>query len=188
MGLHLNLTFKGLRTIPLYVFALISLISANTVLAGQDGLGPKITIPESSGKQCVMPVDEIRRKHPDILKHDRIKTMREGVRAEANGANLTGSLKQCINCHAVKDDNNQFVRIDNDQHFCASCHKYAAVTVDCFQCHRDIPEGSSNFHALTSHKKINYNNSLSEINGLNLKDLANISPETNIQIGVSSDE
>ena len=95
---------------------------------------------------------------------------------------LVGSLSECINCHAVKDEKSQFVRIDNDQHFCVSCHKYAAVTIDCFQCHRDIPEGSTNFHALSTHKNLNYMNVVPGTYSVTLEDMANIAPE------VSSDD
>lgn len=186
MWLHQNfnsfLKSNGLHKLPLTVAGLALIASFNTVNASQDGLGPKITIQESSGKSCVLPSEQMRREHPDLLKHDRIQTMREGVRAQVDGSKLDGSLKQCVNCHAVKDDNNKFVRIDNDQHFCVSCHKYAAVTIDCFQCHRDIPEGSGNFHALSSQKDANYTNIVPGTYSITVKDMANIAPE------VSSDD
>ena len=74
-------------------------------------------------------------------------------------------------------DNNKYVRIDNDQHFCVSCHQYAAVSIDCFQCHRDIPEGSGDFHALSNHKDINYNAVVPGTYSLTVQDMANIAPE-----------
>ncbi len=187
MWLHLNFNFsfnssfvrKSLQRLPLFVVGLALFASFNTVSASQNGLGPEITIPESSGESCVLPSEQMRREHPDILKHDRIQTLREGLRAKADGSTLDGSLKQCVNCHAVKDESNKFVRIDNDQHFCVSCHKYAAVSIDCFQCHRDIPEGSGDFHALTNHKNINYSNVVPGTYNLTIKDMANIAPEVN---------
>jgi hypothetical protein len=184
--LHLNLNFSGhsswlKKTLPklsLTIVGLAIIVSFNSVNASQNELGPNITIPESSGKNCVLPEEQMRRQHPDLLKHDRIQTLREGIRAkDDSGIALDGSLKQCINCHAIKDDNNKFVRIDNDQHFCASCHKYAAVSIDCFQCHRDIPEGSDDFHVLTNHKDKNYTKLLPNDFSLNHKDIANIAPE-----------
>ena len=187
MWLHLNFNFsfnssfvrKSLQKLPLFVVGLALVASFNTVSASQNGLGPKITIPESSGESCVLPSEQMRREHPDLLKHDRILTLREGVRANADGKPLEGSLKQCVNCHAVKDESNKFVRIDNDQHFCVSCHQYAAVSIDCFQCHRDIPEGSGEFHALTNHKDVNYSNVVPGTYSLTTKDMANIAPEVN---------
>jgi len=189
--LHLNFIFSfnsflksnmSLHKLPLTVAGLALFASFNAVHASQDDLGPGITIQESSGDSCLLPNEQMRREHPDLLKHDRIQTMREGLRAQADGSKLVGSLKQCINCHAIKDDNNNYVRIDNDQHFCVSCHQYAAVTIDCFQCHRDIPEGSGNFHALSGHKDVNYRNIVPGTYSLTVKDVANIAPE------VSSDD
>jgi hypothetical protein len=176
---HFNSLFKskGLHKLPLTVLMLALSAGISTAHAESDGLGPKITIQASSGKSCVLPPAQIRREHPDLLKHDRIATMREGVRAKENGSMLDGSLKQCINCHAIKDDNNKFVRIDNEQHFCSSCHKYAAVTIDCFQCHRDIPEGDGNFHSLSSHKNANYSTVTPGNYSITVKDMANIAPE-----------
>ena len=183
MWLHLTL-IKGLHKLPLSVTGLALLASLGAVHAADNfgGMGPDIHIPESSGDQCVLPADEMRRRHPDLLKHDRIKTVREGIRTQTDGKALVGSLSECINCHAVKDEKSQFVRIDNDQHFCVSCHKYAAVTIDCFQCHRDIPEGSTNFHALSTHKNLNYMNVVPGTYSVTLEDMANIAPE------VSSDD
>jgi len=159
-----QLHYKILTQLSL-IFGLVVMASPN-LLAETDsgGLYPKITIQEQAGKQCVRPAAEIRRLHPDMLKHDRIKTLRKGVRAKNDGSSLDGSLKACISCHAIKNDSG-YVRIDNDQHFCVSCHKFAAVTIDCFQCHRDIPEGG----AKTAHAAKNLDS--------NSKDLAVISPE-----------
>ncbi len=190
LQLKVNFSFdsflqKSLHKLPLAVAGLALIASFSTVNANeveQDELGPKITFPDFGDKKCVLPEAEMRRRHPDLLKHDRIKTLREGIRAKADGEPLDGSLKQCINCHAVKDESDKYVRIDNDQHFCVSCHKYAAVTIDCFQCHRDIPEGSGDFHALTNHKDVNYSNLVPGTYSLTGKDVANIAPE------VSSDD
>ena len=172
MGLHLNLS---LHKLPLTIVWLCFLAASSFVNAGQSELGPKVTIQETSGEQCILPAAEMRRKHPDLLKHDRIQTLREGLRADSDAKPLKGSLKQCINCHATKSDD-QFVRIDNDDHFCVSCHKYAAVSIDCFQCHRDIPEGSGNFHALSG-SKTHYSNIVPGAYVLTNKDVANIAPE-----------
>jgi len=144
--------------------------------ADSSGLYPKITVSKAEGDKCVRPPAEIRRLHPDMLRHDRIQTMRKGVRAQADGKGLDGSLKACINCHAIKDtkDDSGYVRIDNNEHFCVSCHKFAAVTIDCFQCHRDIPQGDSKPHA--SIQAID--NKLSPLQSiLGNNDLAVISPE-----------
>lgn len=177
MGLHLNLS---LHKLTLAIVGLVLIAASSIVNAGRSELEPRVTIPESSGENCVLPAAEMRRKHPDLLKHDRIQTLRVGLRAKADGSKLDGSLKQCVNCHAIKTED-KYVRIDNDEHFCVSCHKYAAVSIDCFQCHRDIPEGSGNFHALNG-TKTHYSDIAPGTHSLTNNDMANIVPE------VSSDD
>jgi hypothetical protein len=81
------------------------------------------------GKQCVAPVDVMRREHMDFLDHQRDETMREGIRGNKY------SLQQCINCHATADPEIQGGEVRTLEPFCAECHDYAAVTIDCFACH-----------------------------------------------------
>ncbi len=134
---------RKFNLIQLLVLLVLSFSFAYTVVLADEMKGPlypKITIPESAGKKCVRPEDEMRKVHPDLLKHDRISTMRHGVRNKADGKPLDGSLKACISCHAIKKDDGQYVRITDEKHFCSSCHQYVGVSLDCFQCHRDIPE------------------------------------------------
>jgi len=189
VGLHLKLS---LHKLPLTIAGLVFISASTIVNAGQSELGPKVTIQETSGDQCVLPAEEMRRRHPDLLKHDRIQTLREGLRAQTDGSLLDGSLKQCVNCHAIKTEG-KYIRTDNNDHFCVSCHKYAAVSIDCFQCHRDIPEGTGNFHALSSssigsdkisgqfsHGNADYSNFVPGAYRLTIKDVANIAPEVSL--------
>jgi hypothetical protein len=80
----------------------------------------------TSGAQCVADPAVMRRSHMDFLKHQRDDTVRGGIR----GAKF--SLKACIECHASK----QTVSVAQaETNFCVSCHSYAAVKIDCFECH-----------------------------------------------------
>ncbi len=90
---------------------------------------PHPAMSEKAGKaeNCVAPVAEMRRYHMKYLKHQRTETLRKGVRGNPY------SLKKCVNCHAVKDKAAGGARTVDA--FCSSCHKYAAVTIDCFSCH-----------------------------------------------------
>ena len=81
------------------------------------------------GKQCVAPVDEMRREHMNFLDHQRDETMREGIRGNKY------SLQQCIDCHATVDPEIQNGDVRTLEPFCAECHAYAAVSIDCFACH-----------------------------------------------------
>ena len=66
--------------------------------------------------------------------HERDETMHEGIRNEPE------SLANCINCHVTPDENGEIAGIESDEHFCNACHQYAAVQIDCFQCHADRPQ------------------------------------------------
>ena len=93
----------------------------------------KPQIPPARGEQCVEPVEIMRRDHFDFMKHDRDKMVHQGVRA------IRHSLAGCIDCHASKDAQGQFIPINAEDQFCQSCHVYAAVTMDCFTCHAAVP-------------------------------------------------
>jgi hypothetical protein len=86
---------------------------------------PKFEVDKST--QCVAPPEEIRRTHPDLLKHRRDQTVRAGIR----GGDV--SLNACISCHASKTTGAVTGSADA---FCQSCHTYAAVKLDCFECHQ----------------------------------------------------
>lgn len=49
------------------------------------------------------------------------------------------NLERCVACHVVKDAKGQPVSFSNPKHFCRSCHYRAAVSIDCFECHRSTP-------------------------------------------------
>lgn len=99
----------------------------------------------SDAQGCVEPTEVMRKEHMDFLLHQRDETMYEGIRTRKY------SLEECINCHVpVEDKNGNAMRIDNKEHFCSSCHSYASVQIDCFQCHADRPVAQTSFHPLTS--------------------------------------
>jgi hypothetical protein len=105
---------------------LLSCVGAVTA-AGDAGRTPRPTIEAAkSGAQCVADPAFMRRNHMDLLKHQRDDTVRAGVRGARH------SLKDCIDCHA--HEQTRSVAKDEDN-FCVSCHSYAAVKIDCFECH-----------------------------------------------------
>jgi hypothetical protein len=94
--------------------------------------------PKAQDGPCVADTDFMRRNHMKMLMHQRNETVHRGVRGKQD------SLKNCVTCHAVKGDNGQFVKFSNPKHFCRSCHDYAAVSIDCFECHASRPEVAKN--------------------------------------------
>lgn len=79
-------------------------------------------------------VADMRKNHMDRLMHKRDQTMHEGVRTPKY------SLKACIDCHVPAPTESKVVRHTDPEHFCATCHAYVSVKIDCFQCHADHPD------------------------------------------------
>jgi hypothetical protein len=94
---------------------------------------PMPVIPMGMGDACVEDTDFMRRNHMDMLKHQRDETVLRGVRTRQY------SLVECINCHVVNAPDSEAVSASDPRHFCRACHDYAAVSIDCFQCHASRP-------------------------------------------------
>jgi hypothetical protein len=94
----------------------------------------------SATQECVEPEEEMRRNHMEYILHQRDETVHLGVRTRQY------ALEECINCHASKDDSGEWVRVSDPRHFCESCHTYASVNIDCFQCHADVPVRPPRMH------------------------------------------
>ncbi|WP_239988534.1 Hdr-like menaquinol oxidoreductase cytochrome c subunit [Paramagnetospirillum kuznetsovii] len=91
------------------------------------------SLPKPKGEACIAANDVMRRDHPDMLKHQRDDTMRLGIRGGK------ASLKDCVACHSTADTAGKPVPINAEGQFCQSCHAYAAVKPDCFECHATTP-------------------------------------------------
>ena len=107
---------------------------ADDTTLDEDSSGPYIPDAQrrySEQQGCVEPTGDMRKNHMKYLLHQRDATVHEGIRTEQH------SLHECINCHV--SDAPDAPRVDSEKHFCNSCHTYAAVNIDCFQCHADRP-------------------------------------------------
>jgi len=85
----------------------------------------------SETQGCVEPTDDMRKNHMEYILHQRDETMYDGIRTKQH------SLNECINCHVSAAPDAP--RHTSEEHFCSSCHTFAAVRIDCFQCHADRP-------------------------------------------------
>jgi hypothetical protein len=101
------------------------------VIAADSSRVPKPVIEAGKGEQCVESTDFMRRNHMELLKHQRDATMHQGIRTRNH------SLNGCIECHASRKNNSV---VGSEQNFCQSCHSYAAVKLDCFECHAGKPK------------------------------------------------
>ena len=88
----------------------------------------------AAAEKCVADTDFMRRNHMKTLLHQRDETMHDGVRAKQF------SLANCVSCHAVKGAEGKPVAYSDPKHFCRTCHSYAAVRIDCFECHASRPD------------------------------------------------
>ena len=108
------------------------LLAAGLAAAGENRPA-RVALPAikiEKGDKCVAPVDDMRRNHMQMLQHQRDQTMHRGIRSTRY------SLKGCIDCHA----NPKTDSVLGKDGFCASCHAYAAVSMDCFECHSPAPQ------------------------------------------------
>jgi hypothetical protein len=107
--------------------------SQPTFAAG--GRTPVPTIePARAGTQCIADPATMRREHPAMLKHQRDDTVHGGIRG------ARASLKGCIECHA-SPVSGSVAKVETN--FCVSCHAYAAVQIDCFECHATRPASAA---------------------------------------------
>lgn len=135
----LNWQRRGLLAAALLAFA--SFAMAASVGAHEGSSGGRVALPvhaEAAGDKCVKDTEYMRRYHMEDLKHQRNDTMRKGIRTP------TLSLQGCIDCHADKKTNS----VLGKDGFCQSCHSYAAVKLDCFECHASKPKAATAFRSM----------------------------------------
>ena len=115
------------------VLALAPLLAHPSDKAGTSRV-PRPTLDTPQGDKCVADPDFMRRNHMKLLLHQRDATVHTGVRPRDT------SLEGCIACHASRQTGSV---IGSNENFCQGCHAYAAVTLDCFECHASKREAAS---------------------------------------------
>jgi hypothetical protein len=92
------------------------------------------------GERCVEDTATMRRYHMRFLEHQRDATVQGGIRGARH------SLRGCIDCHASTKTGSVAATAGD---FCAGCHIYTGIKVDCFECHtsrRESPKGAGEGH------------------------------------------
>jgi len=115
------------------VAVLVAVLSVASLAEGQTGGASRVALPTikiEKGDACVAPTGEMRRNHMKFLLHQRDLTVHQGLREPRF------SLKQCVDCHASRTTGS----VLGENGFCASCHAYASVKLDCFECHTPLRE------------------------------------------------
>ena len=100
---------------------------AAATAAAEGSRVPRPSFSVDKSTQCVAPADEMRRTHMQMLTHRRDRTVHQGVRGGDE------ALTRCIECHASRTSG---AAIGARDAFCQSCHDYAGVKLDCFECHQ----------------------------------------------------
>ena len=145
---------RNIYTLFLWAVFFAACVSVITVFATDSS----VDIPPPKGKFseetiCVEPVEVMRIKHFDFILEHRDETVIRGIRTKQY------SFTGCIDCHITANAEGKFARYSEETHFCANCHQFTAVNIDCFQCHADRPEEAirktlNNQAANTNSKKI----------------------------------
>jgi hypothetical protein len=117
----------------LWIAVIASLgLGAVAAIASEKKKNSRVPLPAVQtppGEKCVEPTDVMRRDHMKFILHQRDETVHRGIRT------VKHSLKNCVNCHADPQTNS----VLGKDGFCQSCHSYAAVKIDCFECHAATP-------------------------------------------------
>jgi predicted CXXCH cytochrome family protein len=124
--------------------AFLLLLLAPGLAAGQESDAGRVPLPvilKGKGEACVAKTAYMRRNHMNELGHQRDETTRRGIRTKRF------SLKECVTCHARPATRGGYLSVNDPGQFCRSCHDYAAVRIDCFDCHAARPEGGQNRRA-----------------------------------------
>ncbi len=108
-------------------------------LAQAEAIGGFV-VPTSKAAQldrCVEPTEAMRRYHMDLIRHQRDTTVYGGIRGTKH------SMSGCVDCHAGHDASGEPIPVAAPGQFCQACHHYAAIKLNCFDCHATVPKGEA---------------------------------------------
>lgn len=125
---------RSLRRLALALALLAGAGAAGALAWAADTAGSRVrkpTIVVDPATRCIDTPEVMRRTHMDMLKHQRDRTVHQGIRGERV------HLNACIDCHAGTGAGAAAGSvIGKPEAFCEACHSYAAVKLDCFECHQ----------------------------------------------------
>ena len=102
----------------------------NPVFGTGSSAPPEVPLPKD-GSTCVLPRNEMRASHMQVIYDWRETVVREGERVHRtpDGREFQMSLSNtCLGCH------------EGQKKFCTACHEYLAVQPFCWDCHFDPKE------------------------------------------------
>jgi hypothetical protein len=105
-----------------------ALLSGAALWAAAGSTAPAVE--RATAGPCLADPAVMRRDHMEMLRHQRDRTVHLGERG------AKASLQACIGCHAGTKTGSVAA---SEGDFCVACHRYAAVQIDCFECHSSRP-------------------------------------------------
>ncbi len=124
---------KLILTIIIVFVLLVTLPMWYGKVAGGAASPPKLEPPPGGQKQCVEPIEYMRKNHVNILKTWKDAVVRDGQvqYVASDGKQYTMSLTNtCLDCHS------------NKANFCDRCHNYVKLSPRCWDCH-NVPKGET---------------------------------------------
>jgi hypothetical protein len=123
---------KGLVIVGLCIFVVVITFPFWFNL-GNAAPAPELKISDKAkaAKVCVVPKEQMKYEHMQILNEWRDTVVRDAKRiyVSSSGKEFNMSLTNtCLDCHAEKAE------------FCDKCHNYASVSPYCWDCHIDPKE------------------------------------------------
>ena len=91
-------------------------------------------IPKPNSENCVRETEFMKKNHMELLFEQRDLVVLKGIRSK------TDNFNRCLSCHAIKNSSGSSISYNNPKHFCRNCHDFAAVKIDCFDCHSSVPD------------------------------------------------
>jgi cytochrome c553 len=135
-----------LVTVPVRITIFLAALLCLSNIAAATEIAPKLDI--GRGGHCVEDPKFMRLNHMKLMVHQRDETVHQGMRGGKY------SLAECVNCHA--STKNESV-LGSNENFCQGCHAYAAVKIDCFECHsskrRTVASNDASHNDSYSHAK-----------------------------------
>jgi hypothetical protein len=126
------------RTVPgvmLRWLLLLALAMLAFAAAGPGHAAGESGATAATADRCVEDTAFMRRNHMELLKHQRVLTVRDGIRTTRH------SLANCVACHADKETGSVVgMNSQGKKGFCAGCHGFVGVQLDCFDCHATRPK------------------------------------------------
>ncbi len=117
----------------LVIAGLSVLIFFGAIWADHRGTVPVPLVPTAQG-HCVLPTALMRREHMMLLRRVREQIVRDGKHDQVD------RLTTCIACHVQTTATGASIPINQHGQFCAACHTYVGVHIDCFACHATVPQ------------------------------------------------